>query len=423
MTYNTNTMPAALSHPSAAARSFALTRAASTFALPIGLVVVARLVAPYVAHLPRSLESVPVWAPLWALVLAGTLALVFNRGRMVFAVLCLALAYALQQGGLLAPHAGSAPRVVFAALCIGVPLNLAALALLRERGVFNFYGARRAGLILLQVLVVAWAVSQERPELAELLYLPLFPDSALLPSGVPHLALAAMGGAIVLVVARAAAGGSALDAGLAGALACFALASQSGTLPNQFALFTGAGAAALVVAILQDTFRLAFRDELTGLPSRRALNERLLTLGPRYTIAMVDVDHFKQFNDHYGHELGDHVLRMVAAKLRAVSGGGRAYRYGGEEFTLLFPGRRIREAWPHLEALREQIGAHPMVLRAHAGSGEAPGAAAERHGVYVTVSIGVAERNERNAAPGAVLRAADKALYRAKDKGRDRVSL
>jgi diguanylate cyclase (GGDEF)-like protein len=424
MTYSSNTVPVAITHPSAAARSFALSRVVATFALPVALLVLARIAAPFVAHLPPPFESLPVWGPVWALVLAGTLALVFNRGRLVFAVLCLALAYASQQAGLLDPQGDTAQRIVFAALCVGVPLNLAVLALLRERGLFNFYGARRFGLILLQALVVAWAVSAERTDLADLLYLPLLPPASLLSSEVPQLALALMSGAIVLMVARAVAGGSALDAGLAAALACFALASQGVMLPNQFALFTAAGAAALVAAILQDAFRLAFRDELTGLPSRRALNERLLTLGARYTIAMVDVDHFKQFNDRYGHDLGDHVLRMVAAKLRTVGGGGRAYRYGGEEFTLLFPSRRIHDAWPHLEALREQIGAHPMVLRAPAGSGEdSRGASGARQPVHVTVSIGVAERGERNAAPGAVLRAADKALYRAKDKGRDRVSL
>ena len=60
---------------------------------------------------------------------------------------------------------------------------------------------------------------------------------------------------------------------------------------------------------------MAYHDELTGLPGRRALNEALLRVGSRYAVAMVDVDHFKHFNDAYGHEVGDQVLRMVAAQL------------------------------------------------------------------------------------------------------------
>jgi hypothetical protein len=112
----------------------------------------------------------------------------------------------------------------------------------------------------------------------------------------------------------------------------FALACEGIDAPHYFAVYLTASAAILCAAVLQDTFRLAFRDELTGLPSRRALNERMMALGSNYTIAMLDVDHFKRFNDMYGHELGDQVLRMVAAKLARIGGGGRAYRYG-EEFS------------------------------------------------------------------------------------------
>ena len=102
----------------------------------------------------------------------------------------------------------------------------------------------------------------------------------------------------------------------------------------------------VAIAVLQDTFRMAFRDELTGIPSRRALNERLAALGNRYTIAMLDVDHFKNFNDTYGHDLGDQVLKMVAAHIAGVGGGGKAFRYGGEEFTVLFPGNGRRGGDP-----------------------------------------------------------------------------
>jgi diguanylate cyclase (GGDEF)-like protein len=341
----------------------------------------------------------------------------------VCAVLCLALAYAAYLSGLLQPISDAGARIVFAGLCLAIPLDIAALTLLRERGVFNFYGVRRMGIILLQVALVVWALVYQRNDLAHMLYLPLWSQPATY-SDIPHAALLLMGFAIVVSVARAVTDGSALDAGLAAALACFVIACQTLALPHYFPVFIGAGAAVLVTAVLQDTFRLAFRDELTGLPSRRALNERLLQLGTRYTIAMVDVDHFKQFNDRYGHDLGDHVLRMVAAKLRTVGGGGRAYRYGGEEFTLVFPGRSIRDAWPYLEALRQRIGQHPLVLRR---LGQAPGGrdrqSGQPDGVYVTVSIGVAARTDRHATAGAVLRSADRALYRAKDKGRDRVSL
>jgi GGDEF domain-containing protein len=90
----------------------------------------------------------------------------------------------------------------------------------------------------------------------------------------------------------------------------------------------------LVVVI--DAYFLAYRDELTALPSRRALNQLSLSLSRKYTLAMLDIDHFKKFNDTYGHDIGDQVLKLVASKLAKVKNGGKVFRYGGEEFTVVF---------------------------------------------------------------------------------------
>jgi GGDEF domain-containing protein len=220
----------------------------------------------------------------------------------------------------------------------------------------------------------------------------------------------------------------ALDVAFAGALCAFVLAMHFIGSADAFALYLAAAALIFIVALLQDTFRMAFRDELTGLPSRRDLNERLMGLGRRYTIAMCDVDHFKSFNDKYGHALGDQVLKMVAVKLAAVDGGGTAYRYGGEEFTIIFPGKDMTHAVPHLEALRGAIEAYKIALRApdRPENPEQPtrrrGAFRERESVTVTISIGVAERNAHHATPDDVIKAADQALYRAKNNGRNQVS-
>jgi len=112
------------------------------------------------------------------------------------------------------------------------------------------------------------------------------------------------------------------------------------------ALFSGAALLIMQLAVIQESHNMAFRDDLTGLPSRRALNEQLPGLGSRYAIAMVDVDHFKRFNDTYGHDVGDQVLKVVAARLMGVTGGGRPFRYGGEEFTVLFPGQECQGVRP-----------------------------------------------------------------------------
>jgi len=171
---------------------------------------------------------------------------------------------------------------------------------------------------------------------------------------------------------------------------------------------------------------MAFYDELTGLPGRRALNERLGSLDSNFTLAMVDIDHFKAFNDTWGHDVGDQVLKLVAARLRRVGGGGMAYRYGGEEFVILFAARRGIGVIRQLETLCKNIAGYKVMLRDSGRRRRAtpvragPGAPAGQW-ISVTVSIGVAERTDRTEMPERVLEAADKALYRAKAEGRNRV--
>ncbi len=391
---------------------------------PLFVLALAHCLGPMLAsHLPTSLSGLRVWGPAMVLFLGTMLALTFNRGRMVFAALSLAGAYCAWQFQYLHALDTFAGRAVYAATCVFVPLNFLALSLLQERGIFSFYGMRRGLALLLQTALTAWIVASGQVHFVDW----VFDALAGLPlptSPIPSLAIPIMLVGSIVTGYRAVRGRSALDAGLTGALVAFALACHSVHQPSLFAVYVGAAGGALAVAVLQDTFRLAFRDELTGLPSRRALNERMLALGNQYTIAMVDVDRFKQFNDAHGHQLGDHVLRMVAAKLARVGCGGRAYRFGGEEFAIVFPGKHVHEVWPHLDALRQQIGTHALALRSSA-KGDAPqGSAADADAsVRVTVSIGLAERGERARIPAHVLIAADRALYRAKHKGRNRLSL
>ena len=175
---------------------------------------------------------------------------------------------------------------------------------------------------------------------------------------------------------------------------------------------------------------MAYLDELTELPARRALRERLQKVGGTYTVAMLDVDNFKKFNDTYGHDTGDAVLRMIAARMRKVTGGGTPYRYGGEEFTVVFNGKGSEDATAHLEDLRELIAGTAFVVnrRSRRSSDNTDKVSMGRKKpnsnktVQVTVSIGVADSAQDGGTPLEVVKRADKALYRAKQKGRNRVS-
>lgn len=182
----------------------------------------------------------------------------------------------------------------------------------------------------------------------------------------------------------------------------------------------------IAAAVAHEAYQMAFRDELTGLPGRRALNERMQRLGRNYVLAMTDVDHFKKFNDTHGHDVGDQVLKLVASKLsRITSGGGKAYRYGGEEFAIVFAGKTTEECLPHLEAIRETIANYEIQLRNKENRPQDDQQGRQRRGaaaatsVSVTISIGVAERQPEHRTPEEVLKAADQALYAAKGAGRN----
>lgn len=160
----------------------------------------------------------------------------------------------------------------------------------------------------------------------------------------------------------------------------------------------------------------SFTDALTGLANRRALeihfgrcDERLRKSGVGFSIAMIDIDHFKLFNDRFGHGTGDSVLRMVGETLRSfVSPGGEvAARYGGEEFTLILSDTRTENVAARLEVLRRAIQGLEILH---------PDSPHNR----LTVSIGFsAARPDENARE--TLERADLALYAAKERGRNRI--
>jgi diguanylate cyclase (GGDEF)-like protein len=329
---------------------------------------------------------------------------------------------------------------VYTAAVVLVPLNVLVSLLLPERGVSYHGDYRWLFIVAGEILLVAWIASSGRSELSGAAW-QLMLDHWLLRSPPPPLLGRLLFGAAIAAAAWGAWGAhyskkggpvSPLAVGIGGALLAFFIACEWSRNAVAFGVFTAAAGAILVVSMLQESHRLAFNDELTGLPGRRALQEAMAGLGPRYALAMGDVDHFKSFNDTHGHDIGDQVLKLVAARLAQVKGGGRAFRYGGEEFTVLFADLSLDEAMPHLEAIRAAVQDYRMAVRGEnrpkkkeegekrRGSEEPDSVPAEKI-LSVTISIGGAEPGP-GMVPAQVLKAADEALYRAKRGGRNRVS-
>ncbi|MCJ7555920.1 MAG: sensor domain-containing diguanylate cyclase [Gammaproteobacteria bacterium] len=166
--------------------------------------------------------------------------------------------------------------------------------------------------------------------------------------------------------------------------------------------------------------RSGFTDVLTGMHNRRYLETRLVEEIARaqrdqkaLTCLMLDVDHFKQVNDTYGHQAGDRVLREIVKRVQGqIRTSDVAARYGGEEFAVLMPATRAREALRLAERIRKAVSASPMQVT-------------EEQALTVTISVGIAETVPVAAVPDhaalgqGLISAADVALYQAKADGRD----
>jgi diguanylate cyclase (GGDEF)-like protein len=388
---------------------------------PDGVVLIAAVIAVRLDALRDSLPGFARFFPYAVFIVGALLAWRFQRNRLLLALLVLALATAAVGR----PAGEPAGEVAFRATALLLPLNLAALALLPDRGTLTQGGLLRLGAIVLQLILVALFSRTAPAATAALLGHPLLPAALSSWTPLQHPALfaftLALGGTVVpLIFEPNTMGRGFLWAIVASFLAV--TAHRPGPAP---AIYLGTAGLVLIVSVIETSYLLAYQDGLTQLPARRALTEALQRLGGQYTIAMIDVDHFKRFNDEYGHDVGDHVLRMVAAKLARVEGGGRAYRYGGEEFAILFPGKAVEETLPHLEAVREAVAESAFTIRGRIRvqrKREQPkGNRPRRRQAFITVSIGVAERNSRRGVPDHVIRAADQALYRAKESGRNRI--
>jgi diguanylate cyclase (GGDEF)-like protein len=173
----------------------------------------------------------------------------------------------------------------------------------------------------------------------------------------------------------------------------------------------------LMVILRRRTQRLVLetlQDSLTGALNRRGLDEALqqlqagMPLYPQVAVAMLDIDHFKQINDRYGHAAGDEVLRQLALFFRQSLRAQDVFaRYGGEEFCLLLPGASPEAALRKLEQLRQRFGEQLLLAEAPA--------------LRCTFSAGLVSWDDAEVNPERLLHAADALLYQAKRAGRNRI--
>ena len=405
----------------------------STLLITTGILALALLLLPWAENVPAGMDQIRHYAPYPVLVITMILSLLFNQTRLFF-VLYLTVIFLLLILGDMKPPAyfSGIDEYKFIQLVFLVYLvTLVFFLFVQERVVLTVKGFFRL-LICTALPLIPLFLAMEPPFIStNWLSLTIFPQeiSQSLPLSDITVALYILAMAIVLL----------------------ALWFRTELVESSFfALLTGAGLAlyffpvmahvefiffmallAVLVFILRNSFYLAYRDELTGLAGRRSLREQMDKLGSLYSIAMIDVDFFKKFNDRYGHDTGDQVLKMVAGKIARAGAGSKAYRYGGEEFTLVFPGRSVKDVLPCLESLRDSIADETFIIRGKGRPRQKPAgknkssakkSSSLKNSINVTVSIGVADNQGTGSTGREVLKISDKALYRAKKKGRNRVS-
>lgn len=365
--------------------------------------------------------NLKIWAeiisalPYWLLMITTLISLQFNRSRIAFLSLLFMAYYALYQNNfftLSLDMFSDKPIVIAGTLVISL------FAMVKDRGVLSSHGLVRIFSITLCLSIGFlwfWALNYYEKQITALLTTGLKPQYQLL---IPMTICS------FLVSFNAIRHTNLVNSAIFISLAIWIMHYyQPQWLPLSYLL--SILAIVYLMTILVDSYFLAYRDELTGLPSRRALFNLSLSLGRKYSVAMLDIDHFKKFNDTYGHDVGDQVLKLVASKLLNISGGGRVFRYGGEEFTIIFPRKNTHFVLPHLDAVRQTIQDYNIVLRDEKRKTQTKAKrkshSTKKHKtVKVTISIGTAERLAGQSFTQ-TLKKADEALYKAKRKGRNQV--
>ncbi len=400
-----------------------LFRSLFVFLLPGGLIVLAALLAAHFNIVTPWLDKIEKIAPYIILAIGVILAWRLHRSRLAFVIFILFLSerslFYFGANGLFAFGYDNSVLLINGVL---LPVNIALFYLVKERGIFSLGSIARIVFILLQPLTV-YLLLRLQPEL----FLHLshqfikHPQLDNLPLTQPVLLV--YGSILLVFFTGAIFGRGTVVRGFLWALVATLLALISKSNGQSATLYYCGAGLIIIVSVIETAYAMAFQDELTGLPARRALNTALHGLGRRYAIAMLDIDFFKKFNDRYGHDVGDQVLCMVASHIRCAGGGGKPYRYGGEEFTIIFSGKSKEDAIPHLERLRQSIEAAQFGLRGKNRPQKPPQkskkAKAQPKTVSVTISIGVAEADSKRSKVSSVMKTADQALYRAKKRGRN----
>lgn len=384
----------------------------------------------YLARLPLHYQTLFSQLPLVLASICLILCISFNQGRLFLASLNILCMFSLIQSDLQTSLNNPANFVLFSLLTVLFPMQQMLLAMYPEKG-FSLRWALPRGTIVAAPYLIAHLCNQAEFLASWITQLPmslieLAFDPLLLSQAAFSLFLFSLAVNMMVLYFRSTLADAAI---LASTLGC-ALTLMWFDRAFISALYASLILLLFLYTVLFNSYSMAFIDELTGLPGRRALENHLASVGRIYSLAMIDIDHFKKFNDSYGHDVGDQVLRMVASQMKQAAKGASLFRYGGEEFTLVFKGQDEATALPVAEKIREAVAAYPMRIRDKDRPEDTDKGRKQRTSgrkkkqdsevVQVCISIGLCQKTEQHSHSRDVLKQADESLYMAKNQGRNR---
>ncbi|MCW8931407.1 MAG: GGDEF domain-containing protein [Gammaproteobacteria bacterium] len=377
----------------------------------------------FIPHIPNRYLPMLELLPFVLMFISIILGIKFNRSQLIYVTSLFSLVYIYFFFFL--EYGQNQQQLILNSMTILISINVALISLYSERGLITLIGLSRFLIIALQIIGVSWLIYTKHPEWNHFVNQTIFPALQIKLLFFSQVALLSVLVSVFITSISCVYHSNPFRTAI---LASMCLVLYAITFPTKditsISILFSFSLLLPLLTLINVSYRMAYLDELTDLPGRRALNETMNKLGSQYVIAMLDVDHFKKFNDTYGHDAGDDVLRLLGNRLKSITGGGKPFRYGGEEFTVVFSGMNLSEASEHLEKLRKNVADNKFALRKQERRKKNKRSSKKHNqrSVKVTISIGYAEQNDKAKTPEKVLKLSDKALYRAKKKGRNCIS-
>jgi hypothetical protein len=224
------------------------------FAFPVVILIAAFVLVYFSGAIPSSLDSIRLYVPYIVFAIGAMVAAILNRSRALFALITLVGAYGVQQWWLQEGLTTPAPRAVYLALTVFIPINLGLAALFSERGVTHRHAVYYLGILAVEIAVAAWVIAVGRTDISEWGLKKFIIPAPFAIGAIPQAGIASLMLALIASLIAAFASRSAVSASCAGAIVAFAVAAHVPTASVTYSIFTAAAELMVLVAVLQDRF-------------------------------------------------------------------------------------------------------------------------------------------------------------------------